>query len=62
MKLIFCIIQSTLRPPEVNMFYRKIRICIAYMGVDHVRTSCSVAKRNGGVCNTVTLTASESAR
>ena len=44
------------------MFYRKIRICIAYMGVDHVRTSCSVAKRNGSVCNTVTLTASESAR
>ena len=44
------------------MFYRKIRICIACMGVDHVRTSCSVEKINYSVCNTVTLTASESAR
>ena len=55
-------VQSTLRPPEVNMFYRNIRICIAYMGVDHVRTSCLVAKRNGSVFNTVTLTASLSTR
>ena len=45
------------------MFYGKIIICIAYMIVDHVRTSCSVAKkRNGSVCNTATLTVSESAR
>ena len=56
------LIQSTLRPPEVNMFYRNIRICIAYMGVDHVRTSCLVTKRNGSVFNTVTLTASLSTR
>ena len=54
--------QSTLRSPEVNMFYRNIRICIAYMGVDHVHTSCLVAKRNGSVFNTVTLTASLSTR
>ena len=56
--------QSTLRPPEVNMFYWKIIIWIAYMymGVDHVSTSCSIAKRNGSVCNTVTLTASESTK
>ena len=44
------------------MFYRKIIISIAYMGVDQVRTSCLVAKRNESVCNTVTWTASESTR
>ena len=54
--------QSTLRSPEVSMFYRKIIICIAYMRVDHVHTSCSVAKRNDSVCNTVTLIASKSTK
>ena len=48
-------IQSTLRPPEVHMFYQKIGICIVYMGVSHMHTTCRLPKNNcltyGIYCN-----------
>ena len=31
--------QSTLRPPEVHMFYRKIELC---MGDNDMRTACTL--------------------
>ena len=38
--------QSTLRPPEVHMFYRKIICIVYYMGVGYVRTACCLTKNN----------------
>ena len=35
-------IQSTLRPPEVHMFYRKIELCIVRMGDNDMRTACTL--------------------
>ena len=35
------IIQSTLRPPEVHMFYRKIELCIIRMGDDNMHAACT---------------------
>ena len=32
-------VQSTLRPPEVHMFYRKIELC---MGDNDMRTACTL--------------------
>ena len=34
--------QSTLRPPEVHMFYRKIELCIVRMGDNDMRTACTL--------------------
>ena len=33
--------QSTLRPPEVHMFYRKIELCIARMGDNDMHAACT---------------------
>ena len=33
--------QSTLRPPEVHMFYRKIELCIARMGDNVMHAACT---------------------
>ena len=55
-------LQSTLRPPEVHMFYRKIEICIVYMGVGHVRTACCLIKNNCLTCSAVTFTSRQNAQ
>ena len=33
--------QSTLRPPEVHMFYRKIELCITRMGDNNMHATCT---------------------
>ena len=33
--------QSTLRPPEVHMFYRKIELCIIRMGDNDMHAACT---------------------
>ena len=41
-KLKTCQYQSTLRPPEVHMFYGKIEHCIVRMGDNDMRTACTL--------------------
>ena len=43
-----CRIQSTLRPPEVHMFYRKIELCIVCMGDNDMRTACTLEQEMVG--------------
>ena len=35
------LIQSTLRPPEVHTFYRKIELCIIRMGDNDMHAACT---------------------
>ena len=41
MVYIVSVSQSTLRPPEVHMFYRKIELCIICMGDNNMHAGCT---------------------
>ena len=40
-ELLKCAVQSTLRPPEVHMFYWKTELCIICMGDNDMHAMCT---------------------